>query len=238
MRKAGRLVAKLLEYISGYVKEGVSTVHLNDLCETWTKEHGAVSAPLNYKGFPKSICTSIDNVVCHGIPKKEDVLKNGNIVNVDLTIILDGYHADTSKTFLIGDVSEEAQSLVSVTKKALMKAITNVKPGERINIIGDIIDEYVTKYGYSVVTALGGHGIGKKFHEDPFVFHHHKKEKGIVLKEGMTFTIEPMINQGKSEVFTDPYDGWTVYTLDGTLSAQFEHTILVTDKGAEILTVG
>ncbi len=237
MRKVGKLAAKLLEYIAPFVEEGISTQAINDICSKWIKEHGAIAGPLNYKGFPKSICTSINDVVCHGIPKKEDLLKKGDIVNIDITLILDGYYGDTSKTFLIGEVSDEAKKLVEVTKKALTRAIMNVKPGERINIIGNTIQDYVTKYRYSVVTELGGHGIGRHFHEEPCVFHHRQKQKGVVLKEGMTFTIEPMINQGKKDVFTDPYDKWTVYTLDGLLSAQFEHTVLVTSKGAEVLTI-
>ncbi len=237
MRKAGKLAARLLNYITPFVKAGISTLEINHLCEEWTKKMGAISAPLNYKGFPRSICTSIDSVVCHGIPKKEDILRKGNIVNVDITLIYDGYHGDTSKAFLIEPVSKEARKLVEVTERALFKSIDSVKPGKRINVIGDTIADYVSPYGYGIVEELGGHGIGASFHEDPFVFHHRKKEKGVILQEGMTFTIEPMINQGDKEVYTDTHDNWTVYTMDGSLSAQFEHTILVTDQGAEILTI-
>ena len=232
-----KLSAELLEHIAPFIQAGISTLEIDQICSKWIKEHGAIAGPLNYKGFPKSICTSINDVVCHGIPKREDVLKNGDIINVDIALIFDNYYGDTSRTFMIGDVNPEAKKLVEVTQKSLMKAIMNVRPGERINVIGNTIEGYVGRYGYSVVTDLGGHGIGKHFHEEPCVFHHQKKEKGVILKEGMTFTIEPMINQGKKDVFTDPYDKWTVHTLDGLLSAQFEHTVLVTSKGAEILTI-
>jgi methionyl aminopeptidase len=237
MKKAGKLASRLLDYIAPFVKEGVSTQYLNDLCEEWTKKQNAISAPLNYEGFPKSICTSINNVVCHGIPSENDILKDGDIVNIDVTLILNGYHGDTSRTFLIGNVSEDVRKLVIRTEKAMYKGINAIKPGKYFYEIGKAIEKYVAKFGYSIVRDYGGHGIGKNFHEEPQVYHHYTKENKILLKEGMTFTVEPMINMGKSyKVVTSPIDGWTVTTKDNSVSAQFEHTVVVTSQGAEILT--
>jgi len=235
MRKAGKLAAELLDYITPFVKEGVSTEHLNDLCAKFTKKHKAKSAPLNYHGFPKSICTSINNVVCHGIPDKDDILKDGDIVNVDVTVILDGYFGDTSRTFTIGKVSPEVELLVERTYEALQIGIDAVKPGKYLYEVGKAIQKYLKPFGYSTVRDYGGHGIGKSFHEEPHVFHHFTLDNKIELKPGMIFTIEPMVNMGSSsEVITSEQDGWTVTTADDSLSAQFEHTILVTEDGAEI----
>jgi len=237
MRKAGKLAAQLLNYIEPFVKEGVSTLHLNDLCEEFTQKHGAISAPLNYNGFPKSICTSINNVVCHGIPSEKDILKDGDIVNIDITVILNGYYGDTSRTFMIGNVDEKIKDLVNRTENAMYRGIAAVKPGKFLYEVGKAIQKYIDKFGYSIVRDYGGHGIGKNFHEDPHVFHHFTKDNKIPLREGMIFTIEPMINMGKSyDVETSETDGWTVTTVDGSISAQFEHTILVDSEGAEILT--
>jgi len=237
MRKAGELAAKLLKYIESFVKEGVSTLYLNDLCEEFTKKHGAISAPLNYNGFPKSICTSINNVVCHGIPSEKEILKDGDILNIDVTVKLDGYYGDTSKTYLIGNVDEEAKYLVRRTENAMYRGIKAVKPGESLYEVGKAIEKYISKFGYSIVRDFVGHGIGKSFHEDPQVLHYCSLRNKIRLQEGMIFTIEPMINMGKSyKVKVSSEDGWTVTTEDGSLSAQFEHTVLVTSKGAEILT--
>ena len=237
MRKAGNLAAQLLNYIEPVVKEGVSTLYLNDLCEEFTQKHGGISAPLNYNGFPKSICTSINNVVCHGIPSEKDILKNGDIVNIDITVILDGYHGDTSRTFMIGNVDEKTKNLVSRAENAMYRGIAEVKPGKYLYEVGKAIEKYIDKFGYSIVRDYGGHGIGKNFHEDPHVFHHFSQGNKIRLREGMTFTVEPMINMGKSyAVVTSSTDGWTVTTADGSISAQFEHTILITSKGADILT--
>ena len=237
MRKAGELAAKQLNYISPFVKEGVSTLYLNDLCEDFTKKHGAISAQLNYNGFPKSICTSINDVVCHGIPSVKEILKDGDIVNLDITVKLDGYHGDTSRTYLIGNVSEEAKYLVRRTENAMYRGIKAVKPGKYLYEVGKAIEKYINKFGYSVVRDFVGHGIGKNFHEEPQVFHHYTLRNKIRLQEGMIFTIEPMINMGKSyKVILSPLDGWTVTTEDGSLSAQFEHTVLVTSKGVDILT--
>jgi len=237
MRRAGQLAARLLDYIGPFVKEGVSTQYLNDLCETYTRKHGARSAPLQYNGFPKSICTSINDVVCHGIPSETDILKDGDIVNVDVTVNLDGYHGDTSKTFLIGDVSPEIRKLVERTEEALMIGIRSVRPGGYFSDIGLAIERYIKRFGYSIVKEYGGHGIGRRFHEEPMVYHHFTTENRITLKKGMIFTIEPMIIMGNNDaVFVSAEDNWTVRTVDGSPSAQFEHTILVTSEGAEILT--
>jgi len=237
MREVGKLAAQLLDYIEPFVKEGVTTLYLNDLCEEFTQKHGAISAPLNYNGFPKSICTSINNVVCHGIPSKKDILKSGDIVNIDVTLILDGFHGDTSRTFMIGNVDDNVKNLLKRTKKAMYKGIKAVKPGKYLYEVGKAIEKYITKFGYSIVREYGGHGIGRKFHEEPQVFHHFTVNNKINLREGMIFTIEPMINMGSSYlVKTSKKDGWTVTTADGSLSAQFEHTILVTSDSAEILT--
>ena len=237
MRRAGRLAARVLDHVEPFVTEGVSTLYLNDICEEYTRKNNAVSAPLNYHGFPKSICTSINNVVCHGIPSEKDVLRDGDIINIDVTVILDGYNGDTSRTFLVGNVSEKRQLLVSRTKKALCRGIEAVKAGKYLYEVGKAIETYITRFGYSIVRDYGGHGIGRNFHEEPHVHHHCDKSNKIRLCEGMTFTIEPMINMGSNyRVRTSPIDGWTVTTVDGNDSAQFEHTILVTSNGAEILT--
>ncbi len=238
MRQAGALAAQLLNYIEPFVIAGVSTQHLNDLCEEFTRQRGAISAPFNYHGFPKSICTSINNVVCHGIPSADDILKNGDIVNVDVTVILNGYHGDTSRTFLIGEVDEKIKNLVSRTEKAMYRGIAAVKAGKYLSEVGKAIEKYLSKFGYSTVRSYGGHGIGSEFHEEPFVLHHFSPENKIRLEAGMIFTIEPMVCIGQNyEVVTSATDGWTVTTADGSINAQFEHTILVTSTGAEILTV-
>ncbi len=237
MRKAGKLAFEILEMISPYMKPGISTEEINKRCEDFTKSKGGISAPLNYKGFPKSVCTSINNVVCHGIPSTFDVLKEGDIVNVDVTPIIENYHGDSSRTFLIGNVHPELIKLVERTKKAMEIGIKAVHPNGYFSDIGEAIEEYIKPFGYGIVTALGGHGIGEKFHEEPFVFHHRQKKRGAKFKPGMTFTVEPMINMGNHAVYVDKYDGWTVYSQDGTPSAQFEHTVLVTETGVDILTL-
>jgi methionyl aminopeptidase len=237
MRAAGKLAAELLQYIEPFVKPGVNTQELNDLCHEYTTKRGAVSAPLNYKGFPKSICTSINDVVCHGIPKASDILKDGDIINIDVTPILNGYHGDTSKTFLVGKVKPEIKKLVTDTEKAMWIGIEQVKPGNRVNDISNAIDEFLTGHGYGIVRDLMGHGIGKKFHEDPQIPHFKQTRLLTKLEEGMTFTIEPMVNLGAYNVVVSKSDKWTVRTKDGKWSAQFEHTVLVTHKGYEILTL-
>ncbi|MDV6237054.1 type I methionyl aminopeptidase [Leptospira ellisii] len=238
MRAAGKLAAKLLDYISSHVKPGVSTLEINDLCEEFTRKHGAKSAPLGYKGFPKSVCTSVNQVVCHGIPKSTDVLKNGDIINVDVTPLLDGYHGDSSRTFIVGGKTETAvETLVRDTERAMYIGIEQIRPGNRVNDIANAIDDFLTPKGYGIVRDLMGHGIGRGFHEDPQVPHFRQNRKLAKLEPGMIFTVEPMVNLGTWQVNFSKEDHWTVTTKDGKWSAQFEHTILVTEKGYEILTV-
>jgi methionyl aminopeptidase len=236
MRKAGKLAAELLQMIEIHVKEGVSTQELNDIVHNYTIERGAISAPLNYHGFPKSICTSINNVVCHGIPNPNQILKNGDIVNIDVTVIIEGFHGDSSRTFIIGNVSDAIKDLVSRTYHSMHEGIKVVRPNAFFGEIGAAIEKYIKPFGYGIVRDFCGHGIGQKFHEDPIVLHYKSRDKGKRMKAGMTFTIEPMINLGSWETYTDALDGWTAYTKDGSISAQFEHTVLVTDNGYEILT--
>ena len=238
MRKAGEFNGRVMDFIRPHVKEGVSTESLDRLVREYTVTHGNSPACLGYRGYPKSICTSINNVVCHGIPSPKEVLNDGDIVNVDLTSIVDGYHGDSSETFLIGDVSEEARHLVRVTVEALRRGIDAVKPGRHIKTIAEAIEPYVLSEGCSVVRQYTGHGIGRRFHENFSVYHHVATDgDDIILEPGMTFTIEPMINKGGYRVLTDAKDGWTVRTKDGALSAQFEHTVVVTDDGCDILTL-
>ncbi|MDG5816919.1 methionyl aminopeptidase [Chitinispirillales bacterium ANBcel5] len=238
MRNSGAFNGQLMDYIRQFVRSGISTEEIDSLVHKYTIEHGHTPACLGYRGFPKSLCTSINNVVCHGIPSPDEVLKDGDIVNIDLTSIVNGYFGDSSETFMIGDVSSKARHLVDVTANALIRGIDAVKPGVPLIAIAEAIEPFVKSQGCSVVKTYTGHGIGQKFHEAFTVYHHVEKDcEPIVLKPGMTFTIEPMINLGGYEVITDRKDKWTVRTKDGSLSAQFEHTILVTDDGAEVLTL-
>lgn len=239
MRNAGRLASQLLDYLTPMVKPGVSTQDLNDAAEAWTQEHGAKSAPLGYgksNPYPRSICTSVNEVICHGIPNKKDVLKNGDIINIDVTPILEGYHGDTSRTFFVGTPKPEVEKLVEVTKKCLYLGIEAAQPNARIGDIGAAIQEYAEAQGYSVVRDFVGHGVSRVFHTEPQVPHYGTRGKGKKIRSGMVFTIEPMINQGtyEAEVLAD---GWTAVTKDRKLSAQFEHTIAITPDGPEILTV-
>lgn len=235
MRAAGRLAAEVIDYITNYVKEGVSTDYLNDLCHNKIIESGAIPAPLGYRGYPKSICTSINHVVCHGIPN-EKLLKNGDILNIDVTVILEGWHGDTSRMFYIGEPSIKAKRLTQITYEAMMLGIEQVKPGAHLGDIGNAIQTHAEKNGFSVVRDYCGHGIGRIFHTEPNVVHYGRKGSGVMLKEGMFFTIEPMINAGSYETLLSKHDGWTVTTRDKSLSAQFEHTIGVTKNGFEIFT--
>ncbi len=236
MRKSAKLAASTLKYIGAFVKPGVSTEELNNIAHDYIIDHGAIPSPLNYHGFPKSICTSINEVICHGIPSKKDILKNGDIVNLDVTTYLEGFHGDTNATFFVGEVSTDVKDLVERTHECMMAGIAEVRAGARIGSIGAAIVEIATKYRYSVVRDYCGHGIGREFHEDPQVLHYGERDTGTKMREGMTFTIEPMINIGTYRTRLDK-DGWTVRTSDGKLSAQFEHTILVTKSGYEILTL-
>ena len=230
------MAASTLKYIENHLKPGMTTLEINDLCHEFIVKNGAIPAPLNYRGFPKSICTSINDVVCHGIPSSKSKLKDGDIINIDVTTILDGYHGDLSKTYCIGEVSPQVKHLVQISLECLHIGIKAVKPGNRIGDIGQAIQSHAEKHGYSVVREFVGHGIGREFHEEPQVPHFGKAGEGPRLEKGMTFTIEPMINQGhwKTKI---KKDGWTAITLDGSLSAQFEHTIAIRDNGTvEILT--
>ncbi|MBQ8651583.1 MAG: type I methionyl aminopeptidase [Alphaproteobacteria bacterium] len=234
MRKACRLAKLVLDYVSSYITDNVTTNELNDVCHNFIIENGAVPAPLNYNGFPKSICTSVNNVVCHGIPS-DTKLKNGDIINIDITVILDGWYGDTSKTFLVGECTNLAKRLVKAAKCALDVGISAVKPYGYFGDIGKAIQRYIDTCGFSIVRDYCGHGIGDMFHGKPTILHHDNNEKGQQIKPGMFFTIEPMINAGgyKTKVLKD---GWTAVTADKSLSAQFEHTIAVTDNGVEVLT--
>jgi len=236
MRVAGRLAAEVLEMIGEHVKPGITTGELDKIChEHIVNEQGAIPAPLNYRGFPKSICTSVNYCVCHGIPG-DKTLKKGDIINIDVTVIKDGFHGDTSKMFFVGDPTPFARRLVDVTQKALWKGIELVRPGTTLGDIGHAIETYVHSEHFSVVHEYCGHGIGRGFHEDPQVLHYGKPGTGVALQEGMTFTIEPMVNAGRRQVKLLG-DGWTVVTKDRKLSAQWEHTILCTADGYEVLTL-
>ena len=235
MRRAGRLAAETLDMITPEVQPGVTTEHLNKICHDFIEGHGAIPAPLNYRGFPKSICTSVNHGVCHGIPG-EKRLADGDALNIDITVILDGWHGDTSRMFWVGDVPLKARRLTDVTYEAMMRGIAVVRPGATLGDIGHAIQQVAEAEGFSIVREYCGHGIGRVFHEDPQVLHYGKPGAGEVLKTGMTFTIEPMVNAGAPGTRELP-DGWTVVTRDHSLSAQWEHTIAVTDSGYEVLTL-
>lgn len=226
----------VLDFISDKIKAGISTADIDKMVYDYTVEHQAIPAPLNYEGFPKSCCTSINNEVCHGIPSEKVILKDGDIINIDVSTIKDGYFSDASRMFIVGEASEEAKKLVEVTKECLEIGMEQVKPWGHIGNIGAAIYEYATEKGYSVVTMFGGHGIGNEFHEEPFVSHVARKGTGMIMVPGMVFTIEPMINTGKAQVYVDKRNGWTSYTKDGSLSAQWEHQLLVTEEGYEIIS--
>ena len=234
MSVAGKLAAQTLDMITEYIKPGISTNKIDQLCYEFIKDNNGYSAPLFYRGFKKSLCTSLNHVVCHGIPS-DRILDDGDMLNVDITAIVDDYHGDTSRMFCLGKTSVKANNLISVTYEAMMKAINILKPGIKLGNIGHEIQSYVESKGFSVVKDFCGHGISNVFHEYPNILHYGKKDTGIELESGMTFTIEPMINDGKYDVkILD--DGWTAVTKDKSLSAQFEHTIGVTENGYEIFT--
>lgn len=240
MKKACQNAAKLLKYLGEMIKPGITTEEIDQAAVKWAEERGLIHAPFNYTGhglypFPKSICTSVNDCICHGIPSKNQVLKEGDIVNVDVSPITDGWHGDTSKTFTVGQVSSEAEKLVKVTEECLVLGTQAVKPGGFLGDIGAAIMKHAQENGFSVVREFVGHGIGRKFHTAPTVTHFGIKGKGIRLRPGMIFTIEPMINAGKPDV--KMVDDWIAHTKDGSLSAQFEWTVLVTETGFEILTV-
>ena len=237
LRVAGRLAAEVLEMVKPYVVAGISTSELDRICHDYmVNVQKVIPAPLNYHGFPKSICTSVNEVVCHGIPSDKKILKDGDIVNVDITVIKDGWHGDTSAMFHVGKPLSHAERLCQITQECLYKAIAVVKPGARLGDIGHVIQQHAEANHYSVVREYCGHGIGKVFHEEPQVLHYGIKGTGLELREGMVFTIEPMINAGKRYVKLNAKDGWTVTTKDGRLSAQWEHQLVVTRDGVEVLT--
>ena len=236
IRKAGKLNTAILDMVAENIKAGMSTDDINTLVHNYTVEHGGIPAPLGYQGFPKSVCTSVNDAICHGIPDPNQILQDGDIINVDVTTILDGYYADASRMFLIGNVCDEARKLVEVTKESVDLALKEVKPWGRLGDIGAVISEYVHQHVYTVLRDIGGHGVGNDFHEDPYVCHIGKRGTGMLLVPGMVFTIEPMVNEGKEDFFVDEENEWTVYTEDGSLSAQWEYTVAVTEDGVEIIT--
>lgn len=236
IKKSAEVNTGILDFLEDKVVAGMSTEDIDKLVYKYTVDHGAIPAPLNYEGYPKSCCTSINNEVCHGIPDEKVILKDGDIINVDISTIKDGYFSDASRMFMIGNVSEEAKKLVEFTKECLNKGLDQVRPWGHIGDIGAAIQEYAHENGYSVVTMFGGHGIGNEFHEEPFVSHVGQKDTGMLMVPGMVFTIEPMINIGKPQVYIDKKNAWTSYTRDGSLSAQWEHQVLVTEDGYEIIS--
>lgn len=235
MKKAAIVNNGVLDLVGEKICAGMSTEEINTLVHEYTIAHGGIPAPLNYQGYPKSVCVSINNVVCHGIPSEETIIQDGDIVNVDVTTIVDGYYADASRMFMIGQVSQEAERLVRVAKECMEIGIEAIKPWGFLGDIGAAVEEHARKNGYSIVVDLGGHGIGKQFHEEPFVPHVGERGEGMLLVPGMTLTVEPMVNEGNYEVCFDEEDGWTVYTEDDSLSAQWEKTILITETGVEVI---
>jgi methionyl aminopeptidase len=235
IRESAKINNAVLDHVAENIKEGMSTEEIDKLVYDYTISRGAIPAPLNFEGFPKSVCTSINEEICHGIPSKDIILKSGDIVNVDVSTIFNGYYSDASRMFMIGDVSNKAKKLVEVSKECLIKGVEAVKPWGFLGDIGAAVQEHAEKNGYSVVRDFGGHGVGIQFHEEPFVPHVGKKGEGVVLAPGMIFTIEPMINEGSPELFVDEENDWTAITEDGLLSSQWEYTILVTEDGIEIL---
>jgi len=236
IRKSSKLAGQALEYIAPFVKDGVSTEFLDEKIVEFIRDNGAIAATLGYGGYPKSCCISLNEVICHGIPSKNTILKNGDILNIDVTTILNGYYGDTSRMYTVGEVSPKAAELIEVTKHCINLGIEQVKPGNYFGNIGFAISRYAKSKGYSVVYEFCGHGVGVDFHEEPQVDHTSRRNTGPIMRPGMTFTIEPMINEGRAGAVIDKADKWTARTIDGKLSAQFEHTILVTETGYEVLT--
>ena len=235
LRKAGKLAAIALDNIKDKILPGITTQTIDEIIKKFLRDHNAYPAPLLYRGYPKPICTSINHVVCHGIPSDKE-LKNGDILNIDVTTYLDGFHGDCSKMFCVGDISVKAKNLINVTKECLDRSIKILKPGIHFGDIGHVIQSFAEEKGFSVVREFCGHGVGKNFHEEPNVLHYGDKNEGPILEEGMVFTIEPMINEGKFETKVLK-DGWTAVTKDKSLSAQFEHTVGITNNGCEIFTL-
>ena len=236
IRKSAELNTAILDEVARQIHIGMSTQEIDDIVYRFTKEHGGIPAPLNYQGFPKSVCTSINNEICHGIPDENIILEEGDIINVDVSTILDGYFSDASRMFKMGKVSERAERIVRVTEECVKLGLEAAKPWGHLGDIADAINTHARANGYSVVEDIGGHGIGLEFHEDPFVSHVGRRGTGVLLVPGMVFTIEPMINMGSRKIFIDADNDWTVLTDDGMPSAQWEYTVLITDTGAEIIT--
>jgi methionyl aminopeptidase len=235
IKESAKVNIEILDYVAEHIKEGVATQEIDNWVADITAKAGAVAAPLNYDGFPKSVCTSINEQVCHGIPSDDIVLKDGDIINVDVSTILNGYYSDSSRMFCIGNVSEEKKKLVKVTRQCVEKGLEQVKPWGYLGDMSQAVYEHAHANGYSVVREIGGHGIGLEFHEDPWVGYIGKAGTGMLLVPGMMFTIEPMINMGSHEIFVDDTDGWTIYTEDGLPSAQWEIMVLVTEQGYEVI---
>ncbi len=235
IRNSGIINNGVLDLVASNIKAGMSTAEIDKLVYDYTTEHGAIPAPLNFDGFPKSVCTSINNEVCHGIPDESIILKDGDIVNVDVSTIFNKYYSDASRMFTIGHVSEEAEKLVKVARECMIKGIEAIKPWGFLGDIGAACGDHAHQNGYTIVRALGGHGVGNEFHEDPFVPHIGEKGTGMLLVPGMVITVEPMVNAGVYDVFVDEENEWTIYTADDKLSAQWEHTVLITETGVEIL---
>lgn len=236
IKNSAKINNAVLDLVAQNIREGMSTEEIDKLVHDYTIAQGAIPAPLGFEGYPKSVCTSINDEVCHGIPSEHIILKSGDILNVDVSTIFNGYYSDASRMFMIGEVSQEARKLVEVSKECLDKGIAAVKPWGFLDDIGAAVQEHAEKHGYSVVRDFGGHGIGLEFHEEPFVAHYGKKGQGMILVPGMVFTIEPMINEGSYDIVIDADDDWTVFTEDGSLSSQWEHMVLVTEEGIEIIS--
>lgn len=236
IKSSAKINNAVLDLVAQNIREGMSTEEIDKLVHDYTIAQGAIPATLGFEGYPKSVCTSINDEVCHGIPSEHIILKSGDILNVDVSTIFNGYYSDASRMFMIGEVSQEARKLVQVSKECLDKGIEAAKPWGFLDDIGAAIQEHAEKHGYSVVRDFGGHGIGLEFHEEPFVAHYGKKGQGMILVPGMVFTIEPMINEGSYEIVIDADDDWTVFTEDGSLSSQWEHMVLVTEEGIEIVS--
>lgn len=236
IKKSAALNTAVLDHVATHIHAGMSTAEIDKLVYDFTTEHGGIPAPLNYEGFPKSVCTSINNVICHGIPSEHEILIDGDIINVDVSTILNGYFSDASRMFTIGEVSPEAERIVRVTKECVELGLKAAKPWGHLGDIAYAINSHAQKNGYSVVEEIGGHGIGLEFHEEPFVSYVTPKGSEMVLVPGMMFTIEPMINQGSPEFYVDEDNGWTVYTDDDGLSAQIEYMVLIKEDGVEVLT--
>lgn len=236
IRRSADLNTAVLDHVAAHIKVGMSTEAIDRLVYDFTTAHGGIPAPLNYQGFPKSVCTSLNNEVCHGIPSEHIILKDGDIINVDVSTILDGYFSDASRMFMIGNVSEKAKKLVAVTAECVELGLKEAKPWAHLGDIADAINTHAKANGYSVVKEIGGHGVGLEFHEDPWVSYVTPKGTEMLLVPGMMFTIEPMINEGSPDFYVDQENNWTIYTKDDGLSAQIEYMVLITDTGAEVLT--